>query len=132
MDSPEGTPGRELTQQPHGGAITSPWQKGQSGNPKGRPRGRGTSIERLVMHELKRRGIDGLTERQRGSKLIAEGFGMGDLKMIEVVLKLNRPDDPLVTVNVSANAHTFTSLSDEAQAKVTNVVQSMLAGDGEE
>jgi hypothetical protein len=98
------TPDRspELIEQPHGGAITSPWRKGVSGNPKGRPKGV-SRLERQIARALNKRLEDGRTLRQAGAELLAKDWADGDPKAREIIVKLDKPETS-VHVNVGTRS----------------------------
>jgi Family of unknown function (DUF5681) len=60
------------------------WKKGQSGNPRGRPR-RGSCLADLLRRELERTGPAGVTHKEALVNALVETACEGDLRAIDMI-----------------------------------------------
>ena len=117
--------GEQAGASPLNGVVPPPqhrFKPGQSGNPKGKPKGTLSRVERQLVRALSKRREDGRTLRQIGAEALAEDFADGDPKARELVFKADAPatmvqgnvgtgalDDVLVHVEQTVN-HVYTSV----------------------
>ena len=124
----------------NGGIVPSVehrWKPGQSGNPKGRPKG-AHRLEKLVAKELESELEildERMTKEQAMARALVDHFIKGNAAVIKEMLARLWPVESAPTVLVeagNANVSVFSEPTDEQREALTAHVQDILCGKVEE